>query len=253
MRIRSLITLLGALLVLGGATDGAWGQMFGNRQTGSPLTRQAPPGFGQDQENVGTLQGNERFIRRNRRATDFVGPDLRELQRFIGILQATPRGRVAPTTDELRRRVDRSESINQPLAPAPRGQMYSPRLEIDFTAAQLEPGSLASNALDTLARSPQLSGTSRIAVWVADRTAILQGEVPSAEDRDLAEVLLAFEPGISAVRNDLVVNPNLRPAADSLQLIRDRQTPRQAWTTLSHGSRESTRSGQWNHSPARSY
>ncbi len=179
MRTQSLLTCIGTLFVLLWATEGVRGQMFGNRQMGRPLSRQASPGMAQSQEDVGTLQGNERFIRQNRRPTDFVGPDLRELQRFIGILQATPRGRVAPMTEGLRRRVDRSASLNEPLAPAPRGQMYSPRLEVDFTEAEAAAGSLESNVLDTLARS-QMSGTSRIAVW-------WQGGRPSCGVRSLPQ------------------------------------------------------------------
>ena len=255
MHIKTSTTTLTGLLVVALAADTASAQMFGARQVGRPLSRQTPPGFNQTQEDVGTLQGNERFIRRNRRPTDFVGPDLRELQRFIGILQATPRGPVTPATEGLRRRVDRSESMNQPLPVNPTGQMYYPQLEIDVSIAEIvpQPGSLESNALDTLARSPQMSGSSRIAVSMEGRTAILRGEVPSARDRDLAAVVLSFEPGISAVRNELVVNPQLRPAEGSLQAYRDRESPREKWTTLSHGSAETSRSRLWEPTTSRSY
>ena len=57
----------------------------------------------------------------------------------------------------------------------------------------------------------------------------------------MQRLLLSFEPGISAVRNELVVNPELRPAEDSLQAIRDRADRRgEKWTTLSHGSPEAS-------------
>ncbi len=246
MRIQRLLTDVSFLIILGGTAlvwtpDCAWAQMFGNRQVGRPLARQNPPGFEQSMEDVGTLQGNERFLRQNRRATDFVGPDLRELQRFIGALQATARGRVAPAMEGLRRRVDRSDTINQPLPPAPRGQMYNPQLVVDFTEFAPSQSSLESSALDTLARSPRMSGSSRIAVSVVERTAILRGEVPSAAERDLAEVLLAFEPGISQVRNELEVVPDLTPSAQSLQALREMKLPHQAWTLMSHDSAESSR------------
>ena len=119
------------------------------RQMGRPLSRQTPPGFDQTQEDVGTLQGNERFIRRNRRPTDFVGPDLRELQRFIGILQATPRGPVTPDhrgSAASRRSFGDHESAtaSEPdrpdvLSPVWRSISVLPRLP-------RQPGSLESNA-----------------------------------------------------------------------------------------------------------
>ncbi len=92
--------------------------MFGRRQVGRPIARRTPPGQTLEQEDVGSLQGNERFLRTNRRPTDFVGPDMRELQRFIGSLQATMRAQNS-ALQEIRRRVDRSETMNQPLPPAP--------------------------------------------------------------------------------------------------------------------------------------
>ncbi len=120
--------------------------------------------------------------------------------------------------------------------------MYYPRLDISLEAsptAGADPP--ARRALATLARSPEMSGPSRIAVSMEGRTAILQGEVPSVKDRDLAEILLSFEPGISAIQNELQVNPDLREAEDSLSAIRRQQTPQEAWTTLSHGSHSQTR------------
>jgi hypothetical protein len=232
------ISALGALvLVLATEVDTAHGQMFGARSVGQPLARRPGAGTAQTQQDVGTLQGNERFLRQNRRATDFVGNDVRELQRFVGALQARTLGQVTPTTQGLRRRVDRSESVNQPLGPARRGTMYNPRLDISFEAPPV-PESLRPDrrALDILVRSPQMSGPSRIAVSLEGRTAILQGEVPSEADRDLAETLLTFEPGISAIQNDLQINPDLRDSEDSLSAIRQRQKPPVTWVELSHAA-----------------
>lgn len=247
--MRATTTVL-SLIVAVVLAETASAQMFGNRQLGRPLRRQPTPGFDQNQEEVGTLQGNERFLRRNRRPTDFVGPDLRELDRFVGLIQATIRNETQSAVQEIRRRVDRSATVNEPLAPvAPRGEMYNPQIDVNVSyleASALDQNAVASNALATLARTPQLSGSSRIAVSMAGRTAILRGEVPSVRDRELAAVLLSFEPGISSVENDLVVNPRLRPTKDSLQTLRDRQQPREAWVTLSHGSTEATKAPVWN-------
>jgi hypothetical protein len=206
--------------------------------------------MGLDQEDVGSLQGNERFLRQNRSPLDFVGPDIRELDRFIGLLQASIRGQTQSATEDVRRRVDRSATMNQPLDPTPRrGTLYNPRLEVQVSTSlsPVPPSAAEVGALETLVRAPQLSGSSRISVLVADRTAILQGVVPSARDRDLAATLLAFEPGIDAIRNDLVVDPQLsredssNVATDSLQAIRSRQQPRQAWTTMSNAAQAAER------------
>jgi hypothetical protein len=106
-------------------------QMFGERTLGRPLSIQEGAA---EMESAGTLTGRERFLRENRPATAFVGPDIRELQRFIGSLQAQVRGRVQPSTQGLRRRVDRSAEINQPLGPAPAGTPYNPELVVSYPA-----------------------------------------------------------------------------------------------------------------------
>ncbi|MHB8862100.1 MAG: BON domain-containing protein [Pirellulaceae bacterium] len=237
---RITITAVGVLtLVLAEGGNLVHGQMFGARSVGQPLSRR--PGAGTasvDLEDIGSLQGNERFLRQNRRATDFVGNDVRELQRFVGALQARALGLIPPATQGLTRRVDRSETINQPLPPPRPGAPYPPRMEVSFPTLPVPAAQQPSRrALDTLARSHQMPGASRIEVLMEGRTAILQGEVLSEADRDLAEILLTFEPGISAIRNELQVNPDLRESSDSLAAIRQRLVPREAWTKLSHGTR----------------
>lgn len=48
-----------------------------------------------------------------------------------------------------------------------------------------------------------------VSMQVADRTAILQGKVASAEQSDLIGRLALLEPGISAVQNNLTVDPTV--------------------------------------------
>ena len=171
------------------------GQMFGNRQWDVRCPGRRLRALHKTRKTWARCRETSGLSARNRRPTDFVGPDLRELQRFIGILQATPRGHVTPAdrrTSPPRRSVGNHESATRQRTR--RGQMYYPRWRSISLLPRLppQPGSLESNALDTLARSPQLSGSSRIAVLVEGRTAILRGEVPSAKDRDLAEVATVF-------------------------------------------------------------
>jgi hypothetical protein len=122
--------------------------------------------------------------------------------------------------------------MNQPAPLPTRGTLYYPRLEVSFDSMAEDTTVLGQRALETLARSPELSGPSRIAVYVEGRTAILLGEVPSARDRELAELLLSFEPGISAIQNELQLNPDLQETEESLAALRQRRAPREAWTVL---------------------
>lgn len=228
------------VLVAGiGAADA---QMFGQRQVGRPLARRPGPGALEQQQEVGTVQGSERFLRSNRSPLDFVGRDLAEVPRFVGMLQGRTRGQTPSSTQGLTRRVDRSTSVNQPALPAHRGMLYPPRLDISLLPPLSDQSVAAENAKETLARSPQLSGSSRIEVSLAGRTATLHGEVPSAADRAMAEVLLTFEPGISSIQNELQVNPQLQESENSLSALRRRQKPQVRWEELSHGAHSSANS-----------
>lgn len=228
--------------VIWAGTNLAEAQMFGARSVGRPLARRPGPGSLEQQSDVGTLQGSERFLRQNRSALDFVGRDIADVPRYVGLLQARTRGQIPAATQGLTRRVDRSESLNQPLVPARRGTLYPPRIDLTADMSSASNSTLVSQqALETLIRSPQLAGTSRIEVLLAGRTAILQGEVPSAADRELAEILLTFEPGISAIQNELQVNPQLQPSEDSLEALRVQKNPASRWDEMSHGSHSSAK------------
>ncbi|MFO7905382.1 MAG: BON domain-containing protein, partial [Pirellulaceae bacterium] len=204
----------------------------------------------EDQESVGTLEGDERFMRDNRRRHDFVGRQLDDLERYIGIVQGSIDAPSRSSVDGIRRRIDRSQSINRPLSPTgPTGnQMYYPRIELTGESREVLMGvsdSVESNALRTLARSSRMPGSSRLSVSVEGRTAILRGEVPSARARDLAAVLLSFEPGISSIRNEVSVNPELEPGPGSLQAWRDRPENQQRWVTLSEAESEGSETSRW--------
>lgn len=201
---------------------------------------------------TGTLKGNERFLRENRARSDYVGPDRNELDAFIGRVQGRVDAPIGSSIDGVRRRVDRSETVNQPLPPNGMFQMYHPRIDLNlsdgFSANPVGGDVVASSALDTLVDSSRLSGSSRISVSVVDRTAILRGEVPSAGARRTAALLLSFEPGISSIQNELTVNPQLKAGADSLQALRRREENEEAWMTLSQAptaTTESAESAQW--------
>lgn len=55
------------------------------------------------------------------------------------------------------------------------------------------------------ANLPALAGKGRIAMVMEGDTLVLQGQVQSAADRQLAEDLLSLEPGVNLVRNELEI------------------------------------------------
>ena len=91
--MRMLVTTI-CLLVLTAALE-ARGQSSGSSQLGEALSLQSTSGGPTSMEDVGTLRGTERYLRRNRRPTDFIGPDGRESRRYVGALQARARHRGA--------------------------------------------------------------------------------------------------------------------------------------------------------------
>jgi len=57
-----------------------------------------------------------------------------------------------------------------------------------------------------LRRAPRIGTGSDIQVVLESDTAVLRGRVGSAADRELAEILARFEPGVWRVRNELIVD-----------------------------------------------
>jgi hypothetical protein len=192
-------------------------QMFGQRTLGRPLSRRAPTGpTTQSQEDVGQLQGTERFLRGNRSLQDFVGADTRERGGFVGEQAAAASGAVVSAVRDLRPR--REMNLNQPLRASRSSQLYHPRLRVDFSFDRLSGEQLGARIRDQLQVTETLGLQGPIEVSVAAGTATLRGAVASAHDREMAELLVRFEPGISTVINELAVqppSPSDRPPPDS--------------------------------------
>lgn len=199
--------------VIGLDVGTATAQMFGRpRSLGRPLSRQAGP---QALENVGTLTGNERFMRGNRGRESFVGADQRETQSFVGSSQARTSGTIISSTAGIDPPPDPSARINRPLATPPASAMYLPKIVLPREMA-VAAESAATIPLDSqrptvtirVARALRLASDSPLAASVVDRTAILTGTVASEQERTLAETMVSFEPGISQVRNLIEVRPS---------------------------------------------
>jgi len=92
---------------------------------------------------------------------------------------------------------------------------YSPRLKVNYREFPLR--SLAAKNGRTIEKKTHVEIVTQriqsrlrvpnIELVVEDRTAILSGTVATKRQRDLAESMLRFEPGIDAVRNNLTVVP----------------------------------------------
>ena len=210
VRFNAVLTSLALVAVLAAGPE-AQAQRFGSRTLRNPLSRAARPGS----EEVGTLQGNERFIRGNRRGGDFVGTDSQDRNDFVGSQQAPTSGQVRSAVSDLRERPGATANRSQrPYAGRSRG-MYAPQMRVGFKFTPRSPVAIHSALARRLNASAAIRPTSPIGVSLEGRTATLQGEVASERDRILAQQLALFEPGISAVRNELTVKAPPPPAQRS--------------------------------------
>lgn len=194
---------LGALLTFW-AGSSAEGQMFGSRQVGRTLTPRSRPGVSGE---TGMVR-NQRFVRGNRSAGEFVGSDRGDASRFVGTQQAGAGTAVRSAVAGIQAAGDESNQVNRPARRLAANEPYPPRLSVAFD--------YDVESSDRIARSLQRRYELQdlpIEVSVEDRTAILRGVVTSEEQRTLAELLAGFEAGISFVQNELTVDRSPATAA----------------------------------------
>lgn len=193
----------------------AHGQLFGaGRQMGSPLSRGGGRTGGRTGGSAAAAEGipaggevraNSRFLRENRRRTDFVGSDSLEPRGFVGNQQGRAGGAVMSSAVGIRPEIDRSAQINQAL-PKPKANMpYHPQLQVAFVTPASAGFQSPENIQRELQNPSYFSRTNSFTVSLEGRTAVLRGMVANEKERDLAELLLTFEPGVSEVRNELQV------------------------------------------------
>lgn len=154
-------------------------------------------------QEAGSLSGRERFLRANRRASDFVGGDSRDNVGFVG---ATESGRRATPTRIEAQTTDRSASINRPAPVAQAGRIYPPRLTVAFAVSAAS--GIAPSTLDRIQATLVDRGLVErqgLAVRSNGSSLVLNGTAPSDHQRRLAELLASFEPGVSRVENRLRV------------------------------------------------
>ena len=227
--MKPAVIILSVVTVMTGTVD-CYGQLFGERSLGRSLnrrTRPSPPSM----EEAGTITSDRRFLRGQRDRTDFVGGS--DTDSFVGAAQGRTEGTVTSSTVGLREEARRV--VNVPRGPQPATGKYLARLVPAFEVGD-RPGLPArQEPLQNRFREPAHSQTARsgnqtdrripdrktadatggrrhqrrlrasIEVSVEGRVATLSGVAASEHDRQLAELLAGFEPGIDSVNNQIQV------------------------------------------------
>lgn len=203
MRFRFLLIV--ALLVM---TATAEAQLFGPRQIG----RNSRGASVADPSTAGTVSADRRFVRGARAADDFVGADKTEAAAFVGNTTATNDGAVTSSVTGLREQPP--VRVNRPLR-APRTGLHLPKLRVAFSIPPRSSAASSPAQPGADGGSPQHFSTAlqefvqqqgiQISYIPTERAAVLTGIVPTEHDRQIAELLANFEPGLESVTNNLQV------------------------------------------------
>ena len=170
------------------------GQLFGERRLGQTLQRRAGRAA-----STGPSAANARFLRGNRSRREFVGN--------------TGRNDAAPTTARTNRQTTAPpqptvrRNINPAIPRLPRQAPYYPKLSVAFAVSPPTAAARSAELTSRLTRLFPAVNESQFEVLVAGRTATLRGAVASARQRELAEIVARFSPGIFQIQNELTVRP----------------------------------------------
>jgi len=158
------------------------------------------------QADVGQVTGSERFLRENRQPGQFVGADNTDAanlrsqaqgQNFGGLGGLGPLGAFANQNQFNPQ--GQGNTANQRTVRTP--------IRLGFTPSRTPPAQLAGRLQVRFTKIPQLENAAVIAVQVQGKTVVLSGVAASDYARDLAARLAMLEPGVGAVQNDLIVDP----------------------------------------------
>jgi hypothetical protein len=117
-----------------------------------------------------------RFIRGNRKTTDFVGADTGEGKRFVGSEQAGTDEEVRSAVDNLNVEMAADANLTANPVMPPRVQMYAPRLRVAFRLWR--GGRRGQFSADRLEKAP--GSVNRIAVSVARTQPLSAVRLPQA-------------------------------------------------------------------------
>lgn len=170
------------------------GQLFGERRLGRTLQRRAGRAAA-----TGPSAANARFLRGNRSRGEFVG----NTGRNAGGASAARNTRQTSRPPQPRSR----RNINPPIPRLPRQAPYYPKLSIAFPVTRPTAEARGAELAGRLTRLFPAVSENQIEVLVAGKTATLRGAVASARQRELAEIVARFSPGIFQIQNELTVRP----------------------------------------------
>ncbi len=198
-----------------GGQGGGGSGMFGNRNLGGSITpgnRSFGGGGNGGNANIGgQVQGNERFLRNNRRPGQFVGSDSNDVASFIGGIGGNSQrlgGQQFGILGGNQQRQQDRQNQNQNQNEQQNGKnkiKIRPRLKADFPVVSRGGSQLSAALQRRLNRSTWIQALSPLEVEIEGQTAILRGEVATDHDRALAEQVALLEAGISEVQNELTL------------------------------------------------
>jgi hypothetical protein len=190
------------------------GGMFGNRSLGSSLSggsRSMSGGRGvsgatRTADAAGTVTGSERFVRSNRQG-QFVGSDTTDLRNIFSAMGSQQGGRGQQMgLNNRNQNQNPNEGMNDGAMGGNRRPVYRTQRVVEFDYRLPAPTVMGSAMGARISRAVRVPGA-KVEVLMQERTAFLQGTVPTAHARDLAAQLALLEPGVSQVQNDLQVVP----------------------------------------------
>jgi hypothetical protein len=166
------------------------------------------------------LGSNERFVRGSRQAGQFVGSDRQEVETVLNTMGGanSPGGMNQSSLSGLNSRsgtnLQNANRRNQanPLQMGGRAGRTAADLcttvSPGFSYPQLTPLTIQTALTGRLTKTTRIRKVSPIRVVLEGGTTVLQGVVETEHDRVLAEQLARLEPGVTRVRNDLIVGAN---------------------------------------------
>lgn len=169
------------------------GTMFGGGGAGGSVA-----GTTQQNQQVGMIEGSERFLRANRQG-QFVGADTADTRQIGSFGQAVSNFIQSPN---FRNNRDANQQLTTQTRTRP---PYRTTLRVGFDYVAPEPNALSAQLTNQLRRARLGPLQSSVVVEVQGHTAILRGQVATAHARALAEQLVLLEPGIEQVDNQLEV------------------------------------------------
>lgn len=196
--------------------------IFGSRSLGSNLTA-GQRSFGGSSFDANDSLGNQglgsgRPLGANRQPGDFVGADMQGMQHFVGAAQAasgaggwsqpgwlsSPMGGAGQNYFPRWQNADQNRQ-QEPTTSERNSNAIRTTLRVAFDCPQPAPDRISTSLARRLAELPANQNRSPIQVQVRGRTAILRGEVSTEHDRAIMEQVVRLEPGIEAVKNEIVV------------------------------------------------